>query len=240
MFRIWLAMLVGAGFLVTSGVIASMARAQPTVDPAAVIADYELARNRHDFDAALTYFADTAVISQRNTTFTGKDEIRKYLDTVTTRTRYVVVSDRHASGNIVTWTERSTLQAPEPTGRPPQGYNGGQNPSNGFSGRSGVPGQGGNAAVNANAGFAVTVEAVVLDGKIQSMSYVFGSQVVRPDAALDGRSQLPATLGLAAVVTVLLIVLAVASVGFGRATPGASSLRGRLMQDLRGWASARQ
>jgi ketosteroid isomerase-like protein len=233
-------MLVGAGFLVASGVIASMARAQPSGDPAAVITAYETARNRHDFDTALTYFADNAVISQRNTTFTGKDEIRKYLDTVTTRARFVVVSDQHSSGNIVTWTERSTVQSPEPAARPPQGSSGSPTGSTGFGSRTGVPGQGGNAAVNANQGFAVNVEAVVLDGKIQSMAYVFGGQVSRPDPALDGRAQLPATIGLAAVLSVLLGVLMVASIGFGRTTPGVSSLRGRLLHDLRGWAAARQ
>src|SRR5690348_13474862 len=110
MVRLWLAMIACAGFLVASGVIASMLRAQPTGDANAVITGYEMARNRHDLDAALTYFADNAVITQRNTTFSGKDEIRKYLDTISTRSRYVVVSDRHASGNIVTWTERTTLQ----------------------------------------------------------------------------------------------------------------------------------
>jgi hypothetical protein len=240
MLRIWLAMFVGAGFIVASGVIASMARAQPSGDPAAVISAYEMARNRHDFDTALTYFADNAVISQRNTTFTGKDEIRKYLDSVTTRTRYVVISDRHTSGNIVTWTERSTAQAPDPAARPPQGYSSGPTGSTGFGGRTGVPGQGGNAAVNANQGFAVNVEAVVLDGKIQTMSYIFGGQVTRPDPALDGRAQLPATIGLMAVLSVLLVVLLVASIGFGRATPGVSSLRGRLLHDLQGWAAARQ
>jgi hypothetical protein len=240
MLRIWLAMCVGAGFLVVSGVIASMARAQPDGDPTAVIAAYEMARNRQDFDTALTYFADNAVISQRNTTFTGKDEIRKYLDTATTRARYVVVSDRHTSGNIVTWTERSTVQPPVPSTRPPQGYSGGPTGSTGLGNRTGVPGQGGNAAVNANQGFAVNVEAVVLDGKIQSMTYVFGGQVTRPDPALDGRAQLPATIGLAAVLSVFLAVLLVASVGVGRGTPGDSSLRGRLLHDLRGWAAARQ
>src|ERR1043166_183693 len=106
MLRIWLVMIAGASFLVASGVIASMARAQPTADVAAVITGYETARNGHDIDGALSYFADTAVITQRNTNFSGKDEIRKYLDTVTTRSRYVVISDRHISGNIVTWTER--------------------------------------------------------------------------------------------------------------------------------------
>jgi hypothetical protein len=242
MLRIWLAMVAGAGFLVVSGVIASMARAQPNGDPAAVVTGYEMARNRRDIDAALTYFADSAVITQRNTAFSGKDEIRKYLDTVTTRSRYVVISDRRISGNIVTWTERTTVQSPEPSGRPAQGYPSGQTglPSSGLAGRSGVPGQGGNAAVNPQTGFAVSVEAVIMDGKIQSMAYIFGNQATRADPALDGRAQLPASIGLAAVFALLLGVLLIASLGFGRASPGVSSLRGRLMQDLQGWAAARQ
>ena len=240
MVRIWLAMIAGAGFLVASGVIASMARAQPSGDPTAVVTAYEMARNRHDLDAALTYFADNAVITQRNTSFSGKDEIRKYLDTASTRSRYVVISDRQASGNIVTWTERTTLQANDASGRIPQGP--GQNgvPGSGLAGRSGVPGQGGNGAVYPQSGFAVSVEAVVMDGKIQSMAYIFGSQATRPDPSLDGRAQLPASIGLAAVALLMLGLLMVASMGFGRVTPGASSLRGRLMQDLQGWAAARQ
>jgi ketosteroid isomerase-like protein len=239
MVRIWLAMIAGAGFLVASGVISSLARAQPSGDATAVITAYEMARNRHDLDTALDYFADNAVITQRNTSFSGKDEIRKYLDTVSTRSRYVVISDRHASGNIVTWTERTTLQANDPSGRIPQ-TSSNSVPGSGFGGRSGVPGQGGNGAVTTQPGFAVSVEAVVMDGKIQSMAYIFGNQATRPDPALDGRAQLPAGLGLAAVAILLLGILLVASTSFGRATPGVSSLRGRLMPALQGWADARQ
>lgn len=237
MLRIWLAMIAGASFLVASGVIASMARAQPTVDPGAVVTAYELARNRHDLDAALSYFADNAVITQRNTSFSGKDEIRKYLDTLSTRSRFVAISDRRVSGNIVTWTERTTVQSPEPSGRQTQSYVG-------QTGATGPPARGTGVAPsttsNVQTGFTVSVEAVIMDGKIQSMQYMFGNQAARPDPALDGRAQLPATIGLAAVISVLLGVVLVASMGFGRASRGASSLRGRLMQDLQGWANARQ
>jgi len=238
--RIWLAMLAGAGFLVASGVIASMARAQPGVDPTAVITSFEMARNRQDLDAALTYFADNAVITQRNTAYSGKDEIRKYLETFTSRSRYVIVSDRHTSGNIVTWTERTTLQSPDPASRSTVGT------SQTTASQAGLPGRGGNGAVsnssgvNVQTGFAVSVEAVVMDGKIQSMAYVFGSPVTRSDPAIEGRAQLPATVGLAAVLVIVLGVVLVASMGFGRATRGASSLRGRLMHDLQGWSAARQ
>ena len=65
-----------------------MATAQGGVDPAAVIAAYETARNRRDIDGALSYFADDATISQRATNFTGKDDIRKYLEGISTRARF--------------------------------------------------------------------------------------------------------------------------------------------------------
>jgi hypothetical protein len=219
MLRVWLAMSVGVGCLMASGVVASMARAQPTSDPAAVITAYEMARNRRDVDTALSYFADDAVISQRNTTFNGKDDIRRFLDGVTARSRFIVVSDRHVSGNHVSWTERAGTAASEQPIRPTQG----------FSGSMMTP-----------SSFSVTVEAVVADGKIQALAYQFGTQVARVDPSLDGREQLPAAVGLAAVLTVLLCVLMIASTGVRRGVRTPSSLRGRLMQDLQGWASARQ
>src|SRR5215471_13276331 len=104
MLRLWLAMGVGGECLILSAVVVSLARAQAGGDPAAVITAYEMARNRRDIEAALSYFADNAVISQRNTTFAGTDEIRKFLDGISTRASFIVVSDRHASGNKVSWT----------------------------------------------------------------------------------------------------------------------------------------
>ena len=44
--RLWLAMGVGVACLVASGVLVTLARAQATGDPAAVIAAYEAARNQ--------------------------------------------------------------------------------------------------------------------------------------------------------------------------------------------------
>src|SRR5437868_5916728 len=107
MLRIWLVMLVGAALVVGSGVISSLAKAQAGSDPAAVITAYEMARNRRDLDAALAFFSDDASITQRTTTYAGKDDIRKFLEAVSTRSRFIVVSDRRTSGNRVTWTERS-------------------------------------------------------------------------------------------------------------------------------------
>jgi len=196
-----------------------------------------MARNRGDIDAALTYFADNAVISQRNTTFSGKDDIRKFLEGVAARSRFIVVSDRMISGNRVTWTERSGTpgpQAPQPPQQIRPGATGlNRSPGLGGTGQAAVVAQG--TGVN----FAVTVDALVQDGKIQSLAYTFGSPAARPDPSLEGRAQLPAMVGLAAVLAVLLGVLMLASTGLGRATPVASTLQGRLMQDLQGWTAAR-
>jgi SnoaL-like domain len=239
MLRLWLAMSVGLAFVVVSGVIASMARAQPGVDPTAVISGYEAARSRQDMDTAVSYFADDATLTQRNTTLSGKDQIRKYLDSISARAPYIVVSDRHTSGNIVSWTERTGAQQPTPPTTRLPGYTGGQTgQSTTFTGRTGT-GPGTNPPVVTQNNFLVTVEAIVQDGKIQSMSYVFGTQVTRPDPALEGRAQLPAGIGLAAVLAVLVGVVLIASTGVGRTTRVNSSLRGHLMQDLQGWAAAR-
>jgi ketosteroid isomerase-like protein len=238
MLRVWVAIGVGVALLATSGLIASMAGAQSGVDPVAVITAFEAARNSQDTDVALSYFADNAIVSQRNTTFAGKDEIRKYLESVSSRSRFTVVSDRHASGNIVTWTERTSSQFINPGGRP-QGYV----PGASTGAAPNLPGRGAPPApsgVVSQAAFAVTVEAVVQDGKIQSLSYIFGGPSPRTDPNLEGRAELPASLGLAAVVVVLAGILLIASIGVRRANPVASSLRGRLLQDLQGWAAARE
>ena len=89
-------------------------------------------------------------------------------------------------------------------------------------------------------GFVVNVDAIVQDGKIRSLSYQTGNAPLRPDPSLDGRAQLPATVGLGAVLAVLLGMLMLASSSVGRASMGASTLRGRLMEDLQGWSAARQ
>ncbi len=226
MLRIWLALIVGAVLLLVSGLVSTLAKAQAGTDPAAVITAYEMARNRRDLDAALTYFADDATISQRATMYSGKDEIRKFLDTASARSRFVVVSDRHSSGNRVTWSER--------TGGTGQGTTQGGQGLNGALVAT-------NTGPTSNA-FIVNVEAVVQDGKIRSVAYLSGNQVARLDPSLDGRAQLPATAGLGAVALVLVGALTIASVfgGWRRPTLTDSSLRGHLMQDLRGWSAGRQ
>jgi hypothetical protein len=219
MLRVWLAVGVGIAAVVVSGVVASMATAQAGVDPAAIIAAYELARNQRDIDTALSYFADDATVTQRATTYSGKDEIRKYLDSVSTRARFVVVTERRTLGNRVTWTERA---------------GGGQGPG------QQTQSQALNGPLAASGGFQISVEAIVQDGKIRSLAYLASAQPLRADLAVDGRAQLPASVGLAAVVAVLLGVVLIASADLRRPAREASSLQGRLMQALRGWTAARQ
>jgi SnoaL-like domain len=216
--RLWLAMGVGVACLVASGVLVTLARAQATGDPAAVIAAYETARNQRDLDLALSYFADDATLTQRNTTFSGKVDIRKYLEGFSTRARFNTVSDRQVNGTRVTWTERAAGPGTEPQTRPPQGLN---------------------AGAAAPSGFTFGVEAVVQDGKIRSITYLPPNQAPLTDPSLEGRAQLPATIGLAAIVAILAGIVLIASVGLQRGATAASTLRGRLLQGLRGWSAAR-
>jgi hypothetical protein len=186
--------------ILAAPVVAAQASVQ-TTDPAAVVTAYEMARNRGDVDQAVALFADDATLTQRSTTFTGPEEIRRYLQNATGRGRFVVISNRKTNGNQLSWTERAAGQ-------------------------------------NIN-GIEVSVEAIVQDGKIKALSYNGTPFAPRVEPNLEGRSQLPALLGLGSVVAVLSGVVLVASAGFGHASSGESSLRGRLMNDLRVWRSAR-
>jgi hypothetical protein len=216
MLRVWLATGVcGVAALIFSGALTSLAAAQAGPDPAAIITAYETARNQRDIDTALTYFADDAMVSQRSANYAGKYEIRKYLDASSTRSRFVVVTDRRTSGNRVTWTERAG------------GQGSGQQPAL-------------NGPLSSSQAFQINVEAIVQDGKIRSLTYLTGAQPVRADPALDGRAQLPAAVGLAAVLAVMFSVVLITSTGVRRPPREASSLQGRLMHELQGWTAARQ
>jgi len=175
--------------------------AQSANDPGGVITAYEMARNRGDLDQAVALFADDATLTQRSTTFTGRDEIRRYLQNAAGRGRFVVISNRKVNGNQLQWVER------------PAGQN-----------------------IN---GIEVAVEAIVQDGKIKALSYNGGAFAPRQEPNLEGRAQLPALFGLGSVVVLLSGVVLVASAGFGHGRGGDSSMRGRLLRDLRVWRSAR-
>jgi hypothetical protein len=214
-----LAIVAGVACLVTSGVLVSLATAQATSDPVAVITAYETARNQRDLDLALSYFADDATLTQRNTTFAGRDDIRRFLEGFSNRARFNTISDRQVSGNRVVWTERVSGPGTESPSRPPGGLYG--------------------AGSNLN-GFSFGVEAIVQDGKIRSITYLPANQAPRLDLSVDGRAQLPASVGLMAVLIVLGVIMLIASLGLRRSATAASTLQGRLLQDLQGWSAARQ
>jgi ketosteroid isomerase-like protein len=196
----------------------SLAGAQSN-DSAAVITAFETARNRHDVDAALSYFADDAQISFRGTVYSGKADMRRFLDT-STRARTAQVTDRVTSGNQITWTERTPIQ------------NTGQTSSAQTRSITGTP--------TTNGGFVISAEAVVQDGKIRSLTYALGAAAARSDVALEGRAQLPAVAGLGAVLLIVFGVVVGSSMRVRSASPAPSTLRGKLMSDLRGWSAARQ
>lgn len=213
MLKLWLGCVCAVVLLVTSGLVVTRAGAQAN-DAAAVVTAFELARNRHDVDAALGYFADDAQITFRGTVYSGKADIRRFLETSARRT--AEVSDRLSVGQQVSWTERTTPPNP--------GQTGGQGRPTGAT----------------TGGFVVNAEAIVQDGKIRMLSYALGSVAVRPDPTVEGRALLPAVAGLGAVVAIVLVVIVAASLGVRSAASSSSTLRGRLMTDLRGWTAARQ
>jgi len=211
---------IWAGSLVSSGASAQ------SQDPTAVIAAYESARNNRDIEGALGYFADDATVSQRQTSFVGKAQIRQFLQGSVTRVRFVVVQDAHASGDVVTWTERTAgltlnVGAPQPIQQ--------QQPSGGQAAQVGT----------GSFGFQRQVEAVVQDGKIKALAYNGAGEASAVDLVRDSRPQLPAVLGLGSVLAVLVGLVGVGSSGWGRPPATASSLQGRLVAGLQGWTAAR-
>jgi hypothetical protein len=83
------------------------------------------------------------------------------------------------------------------------------------------------------------VEATVAEGKIKAIVYQPAAAAQRSAASLDARGQIPALVGMGSVMVLLLGSVLVASTRFGHPAAQPSSLRGRLMQDLRGWRTAR-
>jgi hypothetical protein len=108
-----LASIALASVLLTIGlgsINAAQQQNQPGADPSAVITAYEVARNRGDVDGALATFAADAIITQRATTLSGTDEIRRFIETAASRGRFPTVSNRRIEGNRVLWSERSVNQ----------------------------------------------------------------------------------------------------------------------------------
>jgi hypothetical protein len=165
-------------------------------DPTLVVDAYERARTTRNVDAALATFADDAVVRlvDRGTfSFSGKVDIRRFLQDVAVRNVPLLVSNRHVAGTTVTWTERDQFQA--------------------------------QSAVD------LSVEAIVQDGKIKSLQYRVGTSPTADGRAVQAGEPLPATIALAAVVALGVVLLAAASLG-SRRRPSASTLRGKLMTSL--------
>lgn len=106
----WVALGWAALVYCVAGGSASAQVGVQTSEPAAVITAYEMARNRGDVDAAVSFFDDNATLQQRSTILSGKDEIRRYLQNQTGRGRFVVVSNRKTNGTQLTWVERPAGQ----------------------------------------------------------------------------------------------------------------------------------
>src|SRR5256885_11390793 len=82
----------------TLGAAIAAAQVRQPSEAVTVVTAYEMARNRGDIDAALAYFADDATLVQRNTVYSGRDEIRRYLESSIGRGRFVVVANRRLLG----------------------------------------------------------------------------------------------------------------------------------------------
>ena len=89
------------------------------VDPLIVLQAYERARANRDVDAALDQFADDAVVTlsidgRQVQSYSGRADIRRFLETIAVHTRSLIMSNRHVVGNRVTWSERITGQRNAP------------------------------------------------------------------------------------------------------------------------------
>lgn len=92
---------------------------RPT-DPAAVMDAYTAAINAHDVEAALAYVADDAVYNRPTGQFTGKEQIRGFIESLIARNvRVELVGERQVQGDRVTWTSRVFLSDPENPDGPP-------------------------------------------------------------------------------------------------------------------------
>lgn len=81
--------------------------------PAEVMDAYTEAINNHDVEAALALVADDAVYERPAGTFTGKEEIRGFIEDLIARDVQVeLVGERTVDGERVTWQSHVTIKDP--------------------------------------------------------------------------------------------------------------------------------
>jgi hypothetical protein len=88
---------------------AGLAQTPPPDDSQQVIAAFELARGAGDVDATLAQFADDAVVTVQGRTsrsYEGKEQVRKFLQTVGVQFQTLMHSSPLMQGDSMTWTER--------------------------------------------------------------------------------------------------------------------------------------
>ncbi len=93
-------------------VLSVHAQSQP-VDPQHVVQAFQLAIAAGDVEAALAQFADDAVVTvqaRSSRSYTGKDQVRAYLQTTALQLRTLTRSTPIVQGGIVTWSERDQFQ----------------------------------------------------------------------------------------------------------------------------------
>jgi hypothetical protein len=98
-----LALVLGALFL-----LAHAAAAQG-MEPPVVVGSFTRARAEQDLDAAVSQFAENAVVQidrGRIRSFAGRDEIRGFLDQMNVEPSVLLVPARHLADDTVTWSER--------------------------------------------------------------------------------------------------------------------------------------
>ena len=89
------------------------AAAQAGPDPAVVVNGFEQARNQRDVDAALSFFADDATLTDRTQrVYRGRDEIRGYFQQLAARGRGLTLATANVrvNGPEVSWAERPPTQ----------------------------------------------------------------------------------------------------------------------------------
>jgi hypothetical protein len=87
------------------------AQSQPD-DPQHVVQAFELALAAGDVDYALAQFADDAVVTvqaQSSSSYTGKQQVRAYLEAARVQLRTLARSTPIVQGSSVTWSERDQL-----------------------------------------------------------------------------------------------------------------------------------